>query len=110
MNKNLVFDQALLSCCPEQLMNQSRRAGFSIVSCPNAGLDGGKLIAATCMLLQVLFLDEIIDNDTELIAFNSNGDDVFGAFKISEFGIPLLSCYSFVKPSLFKTDQYLNFP
>ena len=29
------------------------------------------------MPLQALFLDEMIDNDTELIAFNSNDDDVF---------------------------------
>ena len=56
------------------------------------------------MPLQVLFLDEMTNNDTELIALNSNDDDVFGAYKISEFGTALLSCYSFVKPSLFKTD------
>ena len=42
-----------------------------------AGLDGGKLIAATFMPLQALFLDEMIDNDTELIALNSNDDDIF---------------------------------
>ena len=41
------------------------------------GLDGGKLTAATCMPLQALFLDEMIDNDTELIALNSNDDDIF---------------------------------
>ena len=29
------------------------------------------------MPLQALFLDEIIDNDTELIALNSNNDDIF---------------------------------
>ena len=29
------------------------------------------------MLLQALFLDEMIDNDTELIALNSNDDDIF---------------------------------
>ena len=39
-----------------------------------AGLDGGKLTAATCM---PLFLDEMIDNDTELIALNSNDDGIF---------------------------------
>ena len=43
------------------------------------------------MPLQALFLDEIINNDTELIALNSNDDDVFGAFKIEKFGIALLS-------------------
>ena len=37
----------------------------------------------------------MIDNDTELITLNSNDDDNFGAFKISEFGVALLSCYSF---------------
>ena len=42
-----------------------------------AGLDGGKLTAATCMPLQALLLDEMIDNDTELIALNSNDDDIF---------------------------------
>ena len=42
-----------------------------------AGLDGGKLTAATCMLLQALFLDEMIDNDTKLIALNLNDDDIF---------------------------------
>ena len=35
-----------------------------------AGLDGGKLTVATCMHLQALFLNEMIDNDTELIALN----------------------------------------
>ena len=35
-----------------------------------AGLDGGKLTAATCMPLQALFLDEMIDNDAKLIALN----------------------------------------
>ena len=29
------------------------------------------------MPLQALFLDEMIDNDTELIALNSNDDDIF---------------------------------
>ena len=62
------------------------------------------------MPLKTLFLDAMISNDTEIIALNSNKDDVFGAFKISEFGITLLSCYSFVKPSFLKTNQYLNFP
>ena len=103
MNEFFLY-QALLLYCSEQLVNQSWRAGFSIVSRQNAGLDGGKLTDATCMPLQGLFLDEMMDNDAELIALNSNDDDVFGAFKISEFGIALLSCYSFVKPSLFKTD------
>ena len=42
-----------------------------------AGLDGGKLTAATCMPLQALFLDEMIDNDNKLIALNSNDDDIF---------------------------------
>ena len=42
-----------------------------------AGLDSGKLAAATCMPLQALVLDEMIDNDTELIALNSNNDDIF---------------------------------
>ena len=62
-------------------MNQSGRASFSTVSRQNntasAGLDGGKLTAATCMPLQALFPDEMIDNDTELIALNSNDDDIF---------------------------------
>ena len=59
-----------------------------------------EVTAATCMPLQVLFLDKMMDNDTEHIALNSNDDDIFGGFKISEFGIALLSCYS----SLFKTS------
>ena len=42
-----------------------------------AGLDGGKFTTATCMPLQALFLDEMIDNDTKLIALNSNDDDIF---------------------------------
>ena len=42
-----------------------------------AGLDGGKLTAATGMHLQALFLDEMIDNDTELIVLNSHDDDIF---------------------------------
>ena len=46
------------------------------------------------MPLQALFLDEMIDNDTKLITLNSNDGDIFGAFKISEFGIALFSCYS----------------
>ena len=41
-----------------------------------AELDGGKLTAATCMPLQALFLDEMIDNGTELIALNSHDDDI----------------------------------
>ena len=96
MNGNLFFDHALLSYCSKQLVNQSRMAGFSIASRQNARLDGEwwKLSAATCMPLQALFLDEMIDNDTELITLNSNDDDIFGEFKISEFGITLFSCYS----------------
>ena len=42
-----------------------------------AGLDGRKLTTANCMPLQALFLDEMIDNDTELTALNSNDDDIF---------------------------------
>ena len=43
-----------------------------------AGFVGGKLIAATCMPVQKLCLfDEMIDNDTELIASTSNDDDMF---------------------------------
>ena len=48
------------------------------------GLDGGKLTAATCMPLQALFLDEIINNDAELIALNSNHDDIFSSFSSDE--------------------------
>ena len=62
-----------------------------MVSRQTAGLDGGKPTAATCLPLQALFLDEMINNNTELIALNSNDDDVFGAFKIKEFGVALLS-------------------
>ena len=54
MNENLFFYHALLSYC-------SRLRNIA------AGLDGGKLTAATCMPLQALFLEEMIDNDTELI-------------------------------------------
>ena len=46
------------------------------------------------MPLQALFLNEMIDNDTKLIALNSNNYDILGAFKISELGIALLFCYS----------------
>ena len=35
------------------------------------------MAAATCMPLQALFLDKMIDNDAELIALNSNDDDIF---------------------------------
>ena len=49
-----------------------------------AGLDGGKLTAATCMPLQALFLDEMIDNDAELIALNSNDNDIFISFPSDE--------------------------
>ena len=35
------------------------------------------MAAATCMPLKALFLDEMIDNDAELIALNSNDDDIF---------------------------------
>ena len=104
MKENLFFDRALLSYSSQQLVNRSWRTGFSIVLRQTAGFDGGKLTAAICMPLQALFPDEMINNDTKLIALNSNHDDVFGAFKISEFGVVLLSCYSFVKPSLFKTN------
>ena len=34
------------------------------------------MAAATCMPLQALFLDEVIDNDAELITLNSTDDDI----------------------------------
>ena len=79
MNENLLFDRS------QQSVNQSWRAGFlalfrakiTLLRNIAAGLDGGKLTAPTCMPLQALFLDEMIDNDTERIALNSNDDDIF---------------------------------
>ena len=47
-----------------------------------AGLDGGKLTAATCMPLQALFLDEMINIDIELIALNSNDYDIFSLISV----------------------------
>ena len=89
MNEHLFFEHVLLSYCSQKLVNQSWRAGFSTVSTKitllkniAAGLDGGKLTAATCMPLQALFLDEMIDNDTELIALNSNDNEIFNLISL----------------------------
>ena len=53
------------------------RAQITLLRNIPAGLDGGKLTAATYMPLQAWFLDKMIDNNTELIALNSNDDDIF---------------------------------
>ena len=56
MNENLFFDHALISYCSEQLVNQSRRAGFSIASRQNAGLDGVNLQLLLVCLYKLCFL------------------------------------------------------
>ena len=62
--------------CLERRVLVLFRAKIALLRNIPAGLDGGKLTAATCMPLQAWFLNEMIDNDTEVIALNSNDDDI----------------------------------
>ena len=89
MNENVFFHRSWLSYCSRQLVNRRVltlfRAKITLLRNIPAGLDGGKITAATCMPLQALFLEEMIDNDTELIALNSNDGNIFYLISLRQY-------------------------